>query len=191
MNKLPTDEQLIEEIQGGGQAAMEVLVRRYYKQIYAYMYRKTSSSHTAYDLTQDVFVKMVNSIQAYASKGSFSSWLFTIAVNHCRDYYRSASYRHGANSTMYDERLDSKQSESVAYIFEKKESRQRLKQAIGTLPDMQSEAILLKYYHDLRIREIADITGANESTVKARLKQGVDKLKKLLRREDYEQTHRT
>ncbi|MGO4375145.1 sigma-70 family RNA polymerase sigma factor [Paenibacillus sp. MCAF20] len=76
-------------------------------------------------------------------------------------------------------------------MFEKKESRKRLKQAIGRLPDMQSEAILLKYYHDLRIREIADITGANESTVKARLKQGVDKLKKLLRREDYEQTHHT
>ncbi|MDQ0115771.1 RNA polymerase sigma-70 factor (ECF subfamily) [Paenibacillus harenae] len=188
---MPTDEQLIEEIQGGSQAAMEVLVRRYYKQIYAYMYRKTSSSHTAYDLTQDVFVKMVNGIPAYSSKGSFSGWLFTISVNRCRDYYRSAAYRQASNSTAYDEQHDSKQEESVAYIFEKKETRQRLKQAIGTLPDIQSEAILLKYYHDLKIREIADITGANESTVKARLKQGVDKLKKLLRREDYEQTQHT
>lgn len=186
---MPTDEQLIEEIQSGSQAAMEVLVRRYYKQIYAYMYRKTSSSHTAYDLTQDVFVKMMNSLPGYASKGSFQSWLFTIAVNRCRDYYRSAAYRQAWASTSYDEQLDHNREESVAYIFEKKESRQQLKQAIGALPDFQSEAIVLKYYHDLKIREIADITGANESTVKARLKQGMDKLKKVLRREDYEQTH--
>ncbi len=49
---------------------------------------------------------------------------------------------------------------------------------------IQSEAILLRYYHDLKIREISDITGANEKTVKGRLRQGLDELKKLIRRDD-------
>ncbi|NIK78614.1 RNA polymerase sigma-70 factor (ECF subfamily) [Paenibacillus castaneae] len=186
---MPTDEQLIQEIQKGSQAAMEVLVKRYYKQIYAYLYRKTSSAHTAYDLTQDVFIKLVQKLPSYKSKGSFSSWLFTIAINCSRDYYRSAAYRQAAASSEYEEHLDLKQEESVSYIFERNESRKLLKQAVKDLPDIQSEAILLKYYHDMKIKEIAAITSTNENTVKARLRQGLDKLRKMLGRDEHEQKH--
>lgn len=188
---MPTDEQLIQEIQGGSQAAMEVLVKRYYKRIYAYLYRKTTSSHTAYDLTQDVFIKMVQNLSSFKSSGSFSSWLFTIAVNCSRDYYRSAAYRQASAASEYVEHLEQKQEESVSYIFEKNESRMLLKQAVQELPDIQSEAILLKYYHDLKIKEIAAITSTNENTVKARLRQGLEKLKKRLGRDDHEQKSNT
>lgn len=184
---MPTDEQLIVEINGGSEAAMEVLTKKYYKQIYAYLYRKTGSSHTAYDLTQDVFVKMMRGLPTYSRKVSFHSWLYTIAVNCCRDYYRSAAYRQSISATEYEEYHQQSNEESVSYIFERRETRKHLIQAIQALPDVQSEAILLKYFHDLKIREISDITGANENTVKGRLKQGLDKLNKLLRRDDYEQ----
>jgi len=186
---LPTDEQLIQEIKNGSQAAMEVLTKRYYKQIYAYIYRKTSNSHTAYDLTQDVFIKMIRSIPSFANGGNFSSWLYTIAVNCCRDYYRSAAYRQTAATSQYEEYATQRASseDGIPYIFEKKETRKQLKEAIGQLPEAQSEAILLKYYHDLKIREIAEVTGANENTIKARLRQGLGKLKTMLGRDQHEQ----
>jgi RNA polymerase sigma factor (sigma-70 family) len=186
---LPTDEQLIQEINNGSQAAMEVLTKRYYKQIYAYIYRKTSNTHMAYDLTQDVFIKMIRNISTYANGGSFSSWLYTIAVNICRDYYRSAAYRRTAATSVLEDHASqlASNAEGIAYIFENKETRKQLKEAIGQLPETQSEAILLKYYHDLKIREIASVTGANENTVKARLRQGLGKLKTMLGRDRHEQ----
>ncbi|OUS78569.1 RNA polymerase subunit sigma [Paenibacillus sp. MY03] len=186
---MPTDEQLIQEINNGSQAAMEVLTKRYYKQIYAYIYRKTSNSHMAYDLTQDVFIKMIRNISTYANGGSFSSWLYTIAVNICRDYYRSAAYRRTAATSVFEDHASqlTSNAEGIAYIFENKETRKQLKEAIGQLPETQSEAILLKYYHDLKIREIASVTGANENTVKARLRQGLGKLKTMLGRDRHEQ----
>ena len=187
VNKLPTDEQLIIEIRSGSQAAMEVLAKRYYKPIYAYIYRKTGNSHTAYDLTQDVFVKMIRNLSSFSDKGKFSSWLFTIAVNTSRDYYRSAAHRHANADTPYEEYKQGDDGDSVPFIFEKKETRKMLKQAIERLPEMQSEAVLLKYFHNMKIREIADITSSNENTVKARLRQGLGKLKELLGSDNGEQ----
>lgn len=184
---MPTDEQLIMEINSGSQAAMEVLTKRYYKQVYAYLYRKTGDNHTAYDLTQDVFIKMMRNLSSYSSKGTFRNWLFTIAINCSRDYFRSAAFRHEACAAEFQEHDQQSKGDTVSYIFENKETRKQLRGAIQELPDSQSEVILLKYYHDLKIREISVITGANENTVKSRLRQGLEKMKKLLRRDEDEQ----
>jgi RNA polymerase sigma-70 factor (ECF subfamily) len=137
--ELPTDEQLIMEINGGSQAALEVLTKRYYKHVYAYLYRKIGSTHTVYDLTQDVFVKMMRGLPTYTRKVSFHSWLYTIAVNCCRDYYRSAAYRQSLTAMEYEEYHQQSNGESVSYIFERRETRKQLRQAIQALPDVQSE----------------------------------------------------
>ena len=77
---LPTDDELVEEILNGSKAAMDVLVRRHYKNIFSYVYRKTGNYHLAYDLTQEIFIKMMKSIKNYKQQGKFSSWLLKIAV---------------------------------------------------------------------------------------------------------------
>ncbi|MDP5274142.1 RNA polymerase sigma factor [Chengkuizengella axinellae] len=178
---MATDHELIQEIQGGSDAATEVLVKKYYNIIYAFIYRKTGDKHLAYDLTQEVFIKMMKNIPSYSTKkGNFKSWLFTIAVNHCRDYFKSKSFRTASKIDELDDQIPS-DSRDIHYIFENKEKRKEIKQAIDELPDYQKEAILLKYYHDLKIKEIAKITDANESTVKSRLKQGLSKLKSSLK----------
>lgn len=90
---MPSDEELIEEIHRGSQAAMEVLVRRYYKIIFAFLYRKTTDYHMSLDLTQETLIKMMKSLVMYKAQGRFSHWLITIAANVCRDYYRSKQYK--------------------------------------------------------------------------------------------------
>ncbi|MDQ0253560.1 DNA-directed RNA polymerase specialized sigma24 family protein [Evansella vedderi] len=89
--KVPIDEELIEEIKNGSQAAMEVLIKKQYKTIFAYVYRKVGDYHLAYDMTQEVFIKMMKSINEYKGGGKFQHWLLKIAVNHCRDYFRSSA----------------------------------------------------------------------------------------------------
>lgn len=179
--KVPDDHELIEEILGGSQAAMEVLTRKYYKSIYAFIYRKVGDKETAYDLTQEVFIKVIQRIQSYSHKGTFKSWLFSIAINHCRDYWGSAYYRHTSQKTELRETLESDEK-SIPYIFERKVMREQVRFALASLPDYQKEALILKYFHHMKIKEISKVTNTSVPTVKSRLKQGLNKLAKLLRR---------
>lgn len=173
---LPTDGELIEEIKNGSQAAMEVLVKKHYKNIFAYVYRKLGDYHLAYDITQEVFIKMMKSIHSFKQKGKFENWLLTIAVNQCRDYFRSSKFKQkGEERQLPDTFKDEK--EDVWDLLSKKVESQKVRKAIQQLPDYQREPIILRFYHNLKIREIAQITNSKESTVKSRLKQGIQKLK--------------
>lgn len=178
---MPGDQQLVKEILDGSQAAMEVLTRKYYKAIFAYVYRKVGNRETAYDLTQEIFIKVFQRIQAYSNKGKFSSWLYSIAVNHCRDYWRSSDFKQTSKQAALNEALVCEQN-NVPYIFERKEVREQVKNAVDSLPDFQREVVILKYFHHFKIKEIADVTDSNVSTVKSRLHQGLGKLAKILKR---------
>ncbi|WP_084544151.1 RNA polymerase sigma factor [Paenisporosarcina indica] len=188
---MPEDKELIKEILNGSQAAMEVLTRKYYKTIFSFVYRKVGNKDIAYELTQEIFIKIIQRIQSYSGKGNFNSWLFTIAINHCRDYWRSADYKRTSIQSELPETITSEKS-SVSYIFDRKQSREQVKWAINRLPDYQKEAIILKYFHQMKIKGIAEVTNTNVSTVKSRLKQGLGKLAKLLDRgeEDAKQNNR-
>lgn len=174
------DFELVEEIIRGSEAAMEVLTRRYYRDIFAFVYRKVGNRDVAYDLTQEIFIKMVQRVAGLKNRQAFKSWLYQIAVNHCRDYWRSSAYQQDSKQVEILEQMKSDGSE-VPYIFERKETREHVKKALHSLPDMQREAVILKYFHHLKIQEIADMTHANVSTVKSRLKQGLTKLAVILR----------
>ncbi|MBE4909243.1 RNA polymerase sigma factor [Bacillus luteolus] len=160
---------------------MEVLTRKYYKSIYAFVYRKVGNKENAYDLTQEIFIKVIQRISSYSHRGTFKNWLYTIAVNHCRDYWGSAQYRNNLLHTELPESLESKEK-SVPYIFERKETRERVRNAIHSLPEYQREVLILKYFHSMKIKEIAVVSNTSVPTVKSRLRQGLDKLTKLLGR---------
>lgn len=172
--------ELIDEILGGSQAAMEVLVNRYYKEIFSYIYRSTGQYHTSYDLTQDVFIKMLKSIQRFDKKiGNFNNWIFKIALNTVKDYFKGSSYRSFKEITEIDEnRID--ECENVVEFLSHMSQRSEIKKALIEIPGYQRDAIILRFYHDMKIKDIAVIMDTNESTVKSRLKQGLDKLKNIL-----------
>jgi RNA polymerase sigma-70 factor (ECF subfamily) len=172
--------ELINEILDGSQAAMEVLVNRYYKGIFSYIYRSTGQYHTSYDLTQEVFIKMLKSIERFDKKiGNFKNWIFKIAVNTVKDYFKGSSYRSFREMTEIDEnRID--EGENVVEFLSRVSQRSEIKKALIELPGYQRDTIILKFYHDMKIKDIAVAMDTNESTVKSRLKQGIDKLKNIL-----------
>jgi RNA polymerase sigma factor (sigma-70 family) len=188
---MSSDEELIGEVLNGNQYAMEILIKRYYKLIFAYVYRSIGDYHEAYDITQEVLIKVVKSIKDYKHEGKFKNWLLRIAANTCNDQFRSSKYRNNKNNAELDCNLVD-ESSNVYNIMNKKIERQEIKGAITTLPDNQRNAIILKYYHDMKIKDIAAITESNESTVKSRLKQGLEKLKKLFEgSEQFEKNRRS
>lgn len=83
-----TDEEVIARVQQGNEEMLEVLVRRYYDEVYYFCCYKTGDQEASYDCTQETFLKVTRYIHRYAEKSRFKGWLFSIARNVCNDYFR-------------------------------------------------------------------------------------------------------
>lgn len=164
---------LIKKAQSGDTEAFETLVRKYYSTIYQFCYRRMNGdAATAADITQDVFLKLLEHIQTVRLLGKIQNYLFTIAVNTCNNYFKKAT-------PIYVDMEDFDIIDDGDDPYEKavqSETKDEIRQAISSLPDYQKDAIILRFYHDLKIREIAQITEASVPTVKSRLQQGLKKL---------------
>lgn len=173
---------LIRRIQNGDPEAFETLVRKYYQNIYQFCVRRCNGDTAlAADLTQDTFLKLIEHIQQYRLTGKFINFLLTIAVNTCNNHFKKKSPDIVDMDTLSAVPSNLNISEEVL----RQENAKIIQQAIDRLPDMQKEVVILRFYHDRKLKEIAAITGVSLPTAKSRLKQGLGKLKRYLDREDF------
>ena len=173
---------LIRRIQNGDPGAFETLVRKHYQNIYQFCVRRCNGDTAlAADLTQDTFLKLIEHIQQYRLTGKFINFLLTIAVNTCNNHFKKKSPDIVDMDTLSTVPSNLNVSEEVL----RQENAKIIQQAIDRLPDMQKEAVILRFYHDRKLKEIATITGVSLPTAKSRLKQGLDKLKRYLDKEDF------
>ena len=173
---------LIRRIQNGDPEAFETLVRKYYQNIYQFCVRRCNGDTAlAADLTQDTFLKLIEHIQQYRLTGKFINFLLTIAVNTCNNHFKKKSPDIVDMDTLSAVPSNLNISEEVL----RQEGAKIIQQAIDRLPDMQKEVVILRFYHDRKLKEIAAITGVSLPTAKSRLKQGLDKLKRYLDKEDF------
>lgn len=173
---MPTDSELIQEILDGSQSAMEVLIRRHYKVVFGFIYRHVGDYHTSYDLTQEVFIKVMKSLKYYRESNQFEHWLIKIAINCCRNYYNSREYAEKTLLVSNDEMIEDTNSTN---LLDQSLKQQEIKKAISSLSKDQRNAVILYYFSGYKIREISTITGSNEATIKSRLHQATKKLKKM------------
>ena len=158
---------------------MEALIKNYYNNIFAYIVRRIGKYEIAEDLTQETFLRLVKGITTYKPIGKFSNFIFTIAVNVCNDYYRKN------NMLLIDGDIDLLiNNNTTDDAIGKWENTTDIKNVIDLLPGMQKEALILRYFHDMKIKDIAQVTNASVPTVKSRLNQGLNKLRKLLGSDD-------
>ena len=173
---------LIRRIQNGDPEAFETLVRKHYQNIYQFCVRRCNGDTAlAADLTQDTFLKLIEHIQQYRLTGKFINFLLTIAVNACNNHFKKKSPDIVDMDTLFAVPSNLNISEEVL----RQEDAKIIQQAIDRLPDMQKEVVILRFYHDRKLKEIAAITGVSLPTAKSRLKQGLDKLKRYLDKEDF------
>lgn len=172
---------LVKRIQDGDPTAFEVLVKKYYQNIYSFCVRRCNGDTSlAADLTQETFLKLIEHIQRYRPTGKFINFLLTIAVNTCNSHYKKK-----AVELVEIDRLSDLSSDDTESTILQQETALAVQQAIDLLPDIQKETIILRFYHNRKVREIATITGVSLPTAKSRLKQGLDKLKRYLNEEDF------
>lgn len=164
---------LIHKIRNGDEAAIETFIQKHYSAILRYCYYRTSDSTTAEDLTQETFYRFFKSFSAYTHKGKLSNFLYTIAGNLCRDYWRS------------EQRVQREElTESIAFPTADIDSKMALQSAIDNLPEEFREIICLHFFMGMKLQEIAEAEGIGLSLVKYRLRRAKELLKKELGEED-------
>ncbi|HEX8068553.1 MAG TPA: sigma-70 family RNA polymerase sigma factor [Pyrinomonadaceae bacterium] len=161
---------LVARALAGTDAGFEELVRRYQRPIVSYVYRMTGDYEAALDLTQDVFIKVYNSLARYRPEYKFSTWIYRIAHNAAIDYLRRTGPRTQELETGdgYERPIPSglmtPEQES-----ERKERRAEIEDVVRALPPAYRELIILRHGHDLSYDEIAEVTGLPLGTVKNRI----------------------
>lgn len=173
------DKELIYEIQHGNKELLEVLIQKYYDDIYRFCYYKTGNAFASYDLTQNVFLKLIQYISSYQDKGKFKAYLITIAINVCNTYFQenNRKFEEFDNNTTYDQNTNQG--------MDTVEQNSTIQMALNKLPEKQKEVIILKYYEDFKIREISKILDEKVPTIKSRLKQGLEKMNRYLGEEEF------
>lgn len=165
----------------GDAQALEELIDIYYEDIYRYCYRRCfGQKELAEEVTQEVFLRLVEHIRDYHFTGKFRNYLLTIAVNLCTN---TMSKKQFATTPLETQPLASDSEKLPLETLLDHEGRLLVKQSIDELPDIQKDVILLRYYHELKLKDIARIMNIPLSTVKSRLKQGQDKLKSVIQEE--------
>lgn len=184
-----TDLQLVEESLGGDDLAFSVLVKRYTRPVYTFVYRLTSAGHDAEDIVQDVFFKIWKKLKSYDHDQSFKTWVFSIARNTSIDWLRKKkslnfSSLESEETGEYIEQsipdLEPLQDE----LFARKEIASLLEGVLAKLSFDYKTVLVLHYVDNLTFQEISEVTGKPMNTVKSQHRRALLALRGLIEAEN-------
>ena len=182
----PTDEELVAAFQDGDASAFDQLVRRWDRRIHGAIFRVVGADDDARDLCQEAFLKAYRGLATFKREARFSSWLYQIALNVCRDRMRRRRGRIAVSLDELDPGTDARlrtASPSPLELVEARDLSRMVASAMATLSADEREVIVLKEYQGLTFPEIAETLEVPLSTVKTRLYRGLAQLRHRLERE--------
>jgi RNA polymerase sigma-70 factor (ECF subfamily) len=174
---LSDEEGIIRNCLHGDADAYSILVNRYKTMIYNLAFRMVGDEDTAKDLAQESFIAAYKGLGQFRFGSKFSSWLYSIALNKCRDHLKLAKDTVSTDeiSDMMPENRTSPERAASA-----EQSKDILQRALDALPVEYRQVLILKHIEELDYQEIADITGTSVSALKVRAHRGREMLKKIL-----------
>ena len=188
-----TDEELVARSIGGDLDSFNQLVVRWERPIYALAYRVIGREEDARDVCQETFLRAFRAIRGFKGQAKFSSWLYRITLNLCRDWMRrerrAPIVQAPEGVDLIELAAEPEGGATVEDLLSRRELTQAVARVMATLPEEQRTAIILKEYHGLTFQEIADLIDCPLSTVKTRLYQGLTVLRRQLAQAGIEQGH--
>lgn len=180
------DRELVARALKGDRKAFEMIVRKYQQPLTSYLGRMTGEREAALDFAQEIFLKVYCSLASYRPAYKFSTWLFKIASNHLIDHWRKKKLP----TVSIDQPIEADDDEllpqvpdpgpSVVRKFELAEVRARIERALATVPETLRELFVLRHVNEFSYEEIADIKGLPVGTVKNRVFQAKELLRKRM-----------
>ena len=187
----PEEVRLVRACQEGDPSAFNMLVWRWEKPLYNFIYKYVGNATLAEDLVQDTFIRVLKSIQRYTHQGSFSTWLYRIAINLCKDHLKRKRlplvslhdyYTTGSGERVYVQDRIADEESRTDESLRAEEREELVRRLLAGLPEEQRIVILLKEYQELTFREIAEVLDVPEGTVKSRLYHALRAMKESLER---------
>lgn len=187
------DAELMNRFKAGDARSFELLLARHRKSVYHFCLRMVGERTAAEDAMQEVFLRVVKSAKGWEHQAKFSTWLFTIARNHCIDAIRKASYRKTASldqslkesedqGTTLGDRVADDEAMAPDRGAESLRLRSTLATAIASLSEEQREVFVMRQYSGVPFKEIADIVGVSENTVKSRMRYALEHMRGSLKK---------
>ncbi|AGC46399.1 RNA polymerase sigma factor [Myxococcus stipitatus DSM 14675] len=186
-----SDERLMLAFQAGDARAFEALVRRHRTPVFNFILRFVGQRARAEDVLQETWLKVVRSAGEYQAKARFTTWVYTIARNLCVDSARKESYRQAASLESPVKGENGEEGRALADALPDSGAspergafnarlRPLLERALATLPEEQREVFILREYSGIPFKDIAEVTGVSENTVKSRMRYALDGLRRRL-----------
>ncbi len=188
-----SDEDLMFKYVRGEKRAFEELYRRHRQPIFNFILRYVKSTDQAEELMQEVFAKVVQNAHRYTKQAKFTTWLYTIARNLCIDLYRRQKNRKTLSLQQNVGRKKDEEGRRLEELLEGEfwqgdgeqrlfslEVRSLIERGVAALPEKQREVFLLREVSHLSYKEIADIVGTLENTVKSRMRYALEFLRKYI-----------
>lgn len=183
-----SDEQLLGRFLGGDERSFELLVSRWQRPLFSFACRVLGRPEEARDVCQEAFLRVFSRADRFRAGGRFSTWLYQITLNLCRDILRRRQrweriMPDEAGASLMEGRLQreaASDAESAEGVVARTWQRLRLRRALAAIPPEQREVVVMKEFQGLRFREIAEILDCPESTVKSRMYYGLVNLRSVL-----------
>ena len=176
---------LIQKIRSGDENAFSELVGIWHTRIYNFALRYSNEQHFAEEVVQKTFIQVYEKIHQLEDVCKFQPWLYRITSNCClsqgRVKQRYFQFIKGMNESHYN----SDAIDDPGKLYDKREREQMVAELLQILPEEQRTVILMKEYEGLKFREIAEILGESENTVKSRMYYGLDAMRKYLSNQKY------
>lgn len=177
----------VKRAKNGDINAFEIIVKTYEKKIYNLALRYNNNREDAFDISQEVFIKVFRSIGSFKEESSFSTWLYRVAVNVCIDYQRkNKKHSNSLSLTIRDDDGDEQQLEieDISYspetVYDRTELRESIGKALNMLSEEHKQVLILREINGLSYEEIAEVLSLEEGTVKSRIYRGREKLCRIL-----------
>lgn len=183
-----SDEKLMAKVAKGDARAFALIYDRYAPKMQWYFLKMLGKdAEKARDFTQDLFVKLAEKPYLFDTGRKFSTWIYSVAHNMCKNEYRKLSVRNHVKGEDIgvEKRISDEHAKDPATELDKNTFEQMLELELKLLDENHRTAFLLRYKEEMSIKEIAEIMGTSEGTVKSRLFYTVKKLSEKLRSFEY------
>jgi RNA polymerase sigma factor (sigma-70 family) len=175
------DQHYINSIIAGNSGEFAVLVNRYKDLVFTLAFKMIKNREEAEEVCQDAFVKAYKSLHTFKGESKFSTWIYKVTYNSCLDHLKKYKKQ---NSVVYMDDLSEHQLIAIENILgdiNEPERNQKIQDCLDLLPAEEAFLLILYYFDDLTIEEIAKVIGINTNNVKIRLFRSRKKLASILR----------
>ncbi|MCX7679895.1 MAG: RNA polymerase sigma factor [Spirochaetes bacterium] len=184
MSEQISDKEIVERVRKGDYESFSILIERYLNRVVRYVRAKFDNPDEVMDVTQDIFMMAFESLESFRGDSKFSTWLFSITANYCKNYRRKLNkiktfsiekaYEETGELPIADERINTEQA-----VIDS-DSLRIVKEELYKLPEDYREILILRDIEGLSYNEIAEVLGITLANVKVRIHRAREQLKERL-----------